>query len=595
LFIDNIDQIADPAEWATVTDLLSGVAKNHGWRAVVTGGIGNEEWKSNLPPAVGNAGISSLTVDPISDEETEVLSEGNQARAVILGSGHPARGIARNLFYLSRMIELGVGRPEAAAGIATEMDLARLWWRYGGGRTEDDGRFARLKVLRAMGAQVLSHPGRVAFRVDDLTSSIVAELLRFDSLREDTKGATVAFRHDVLRDWVVGFLIHEDGELLTNLPMDKPLPPGLARGLEIAARLALETDTTGERWSTLLATVERDGSHGSWLRPVLLALPRAEQALALFINLSTILLEGDGRRLSEIIQLMLAVESEPLAKLMARLRPAIPIPATGLGDFVVPKGAGWPWLVLWLVANTGALPTARIPDVAKVFQAWLISTQHQSYPFNAQIVECLFDWLAVIEDAMVPRTYRDIKDVTPSLNIPHLSDVRDEIRMTAFSFAHLSQTAANIYLSALDPNVVRHHEMQSILKAPASLVRAAPAAMANFALGALIEEEDPDDMYRSHRGRFGPFGVHDNLLSPASPGQGPFFEMLEQAPPEGLRLIRGLVEHATQWRREMYIRDRRPFPRISIPFPSGTKSFEGDWSVYHWSRSIAPSALRHLR
>ena len=58
---------------------------------------------------------------------------------------------------------------------------------------------------------------------------------------------------------------------------------------------------------------------------------------------------------------------------------------------------------------------------------------------------------------------------------------------------------------------------------------------------------------------------------------------------EGLRLIRGLVEHATQWRREQYIEDRQSFPRISIPFPAGTKSFEGDWSVYHWARSIAPS------
>ena len=38
-------------------------------------------------------------------------------------------------------------------------------------------------------------------------------------------------------------------------------------------------------------------------------------------------------------------------------------------------------------------------------------------------------------------------------------------------------------------------------------------------------------------------------------------------------------------------RGKRPFPRISIPFPGGTKSFEGDWSVYHWARSVAPSMI----
>ncbi len=441
-----------------------------------------------------------------------------------------------------------------------------------------------------MGSQVLSSPSRVAFRIDDLDSSTVAELLRFDSLREDTRGATVAFRHDVLRDWAVGFLVHEDGERLTSLPMNKPLAPGLARGLEVAARLALEADTTGAHWSALLAIVERDGSHGSWTRPVLLAVPRAEYALAYFIHLSSVLLEADGRRLSEIIRLMIAVESEPLAKLVARVKPAIPIPA-GADDLIVPRGKSWVWLVLWLVASGDVLPTARIPDVVKVFQAWLISTQHQTYPFSARIVDYLFNWLTRVEEAMSYRTYRNIEDVPPSLNIPHLCDVRDEIRMTAFSFAHLSPAAADKYLSGLKPDKVRHHDMQAILKAPGTLSRATPAAMATFTLGALIEKEDSEDFYRGSRHRFGPFGVHGNLLSPASPSQGPFLNLLEHAPAEGLRAIRGLVEHATQWRREMYVQDRRPFPRISIHFPAGTKSFEGDWSVYHWSRSIAPSVI----
>lgn len=38
------------------------------------------------------------------------------------------------------MIKLGAGQAEAAISIATEVDLARLWWRYGGRRAEDDGR-----------------------------------------------------------------------------------------------------------------------------------------------------------------------------------------------------------------------------------------------------------------------------------------------------------------------------------------------------------------------------------------------------------------------------------------------------------------------
>jgi energy-coupling factor transporter ATP-binding protein EcfA2 len=590
LFIDSIDQIDDPGDWATVTDLLAGVARSPGWRAIVTGGPGNDDWKSKLPSLVSYAGIGTLHVNAITDDETAVLSEGNQALAIILRKDHPAQGIARNLFYLSRMIELGAGQAAVGAGIATESDLARLWWRFGGGRAEDAGRFARLKVLRAMGAQVISFPGRVAFKVDDLDSSAVADLLKFDSLREEIKGATVAFRHDVLRDWTVGFLLHDDEDLLNTLAKDKPLPPGLARGLEIMARLSLENDVTGARWSALLGAVERDGCHGSWKRPVLLALPRSEQSFVLLQSLKPVLIERNGHRLSEIIRLMIAVESEPLAKVVARVQPSAKIPA-GTGDLVVLKGMHWMWLVLWLVSQADSLPTALIPDISKVFQAWLISTQNGSHQLNPAIVKLLFDWLTLIEEEMDPGVFRDIRDVPPSLNIRHLRDVRDEIRMVAFTFAHLNPLAAARYLSDLDPDAVRHSEMQAILRAPGKLAEAAPTELANFALGTIIEREDPEDLYGSRGRRHGPFGMNDYLFSQASPSQGPFLDLLEHAPTEGLRLIRGLVQHATQWWREQYIEARRPFPQISIPFPSGSKSFEGDGAVYHWARSVAPSAI----
>ena len=146
LFIDNIDQIDDVSEWATLTDLLSGVAKSPGWRAVVTGGLGNAEWTTKLPDELRKDDIVALQVGEITDDETVTLSEQNQALAIILRNDQPARWIARNLFYLSRMVELGAAQGEPGAAIATEMDLARLWWRYGGGRSEDDGRLARLKV-----------------------------------------------------------------------------------------------------------------------------------------------------------------------------------------------------------------------------------------------------------------------------------------------------------------------------------------------------------------------------------------------------------------------------------------------------------------
>lgn len=589
LFIDNIDQIDGMAEWATISDLLTGVVKSPGWRAVVTGGAGNDEWKTKLPAALRRSDIATLAVEPISDEEVKVLSAENKTLGLILGPDHPAKGIARNLFYLSRLVEFGVGDAESDAGVVSELDLARLWWRYAGGRGEDNGRFARLKLLRQLGSQVIADPGRSTFKVDELDSPTLVELLNVHSLHEVIKGATISFRHDVLRDWTVGFMLHDDKGLLNSLPMNAPLPAGLGRGLEITARLALATDNDGRAWLELLAAVEREGSPGSWKRPILLALTRSEHAVSHMIRLKRALLENGGRRMSDLIRLMIAIDSVPLTTLVARLQPTTPIPK-GIDDLVIPKGAGWIWLVLWLVAEAGSLPNQLIPDVVKVFQAWLIYAQNESFNVNAEIVRLLFEWLALIEGRLEPRTYRRIEDAPPPLNIPHMREVRDRIQLTVFTNARHNPAAAAKYLSGLASRRVGHHDQRAILTSPGALAGAAPKEYVDFALASIIERGDPDDR-RYRRRRYGPFGAHDHLFTRPSPSQGPFLDLLEHAPAEGLRLIRGLVEQATEWRRRHYRDDRRSFPKLTIPFPDGPKSFEGDWSVYHWVRSVAPSTV----
>jgi hypothetical protein len=168
------------------------------------------------------------------------------------------------------------------------------------------------------------------------------------------------------------------------------------------------------------------------------------------------------------------------------------------------------------VSAAPSLPTALVPDVAKVFQAWLISTQNQSWPFNTMVVQILFDWLALIENRMSPRFFRGPTDAPPSLNIPHLNEVHDEIRMTAFAFAHLNHAAAQNYLSHLDQETVSHHYTQAILRAPGTLARAAPSALVDFMLEALIKNDDTDALHGRRGNRYGPLSIHDHLFSPVS-------------------------------------------------------------------------------
>jgi len=73
-------------------------------------------------------------------------------------------------------------------------------------------------------------------------------LRRLDSIREHQPNSSVAFRHDVLRDWTIGFLLHNDTALVAKLPVSGPIPASLVRALEFAARLALDADDSGNRW-----------------------------------------------------------------------------------------------------------------------------------------------------------------------------------------------------------------------------------------------------------------------------------------------------------------------------------------------------------
>lgn len=589
LFVDNIDQIDDEGDWATIRDLLRGVLTSPGWRAVVTTRAGNDAWKSRLPQDIVAAGLATLPIEEISDAETAVLTAANPALSALLGSAHPARAIARNLFHLSQLMEITASQPQSAFPLASETDLARAWWRFGGGR-DDNGRLARLKILRALGTQVLAHPGRAAFPTDQCAAGIVTELLQLKGLREVRQGATITFRHDVQRDWTIGMLLDEQPDLLKALALDRPVPGALSRGMEIAAKLALEADPTGTQWLALLAAVEQDGCHWSWRRPILLALPRSERAVELLQRLATALLQDKGRRLAEIMRLVMAVDSEPLAKVLARIQPTFAIPQ-GAETVVIPKGTSWTWLVIWITARAEDMPSALMPDMAKFLQCWLMASQAQASPINGFIIALLFKWLTRIEKGMHPMVFRDMREAeTNDLDFPHIRDVRDDIRTTCFALAHLEPAAAQRYLEALDADKVRHDEAQFILRGPGSLARAAPVAFVDFALAALIEKDDPDDPYARRHDVLGPFGVHDGLCSPAAPAQGPFFDLLDHAPAEGLRLVRGVVEHATAWRHLQYAKARRPVPTMTIPFPNGPITFAGDFNTYHWGRSGMPSA-----
>ena len=88
------------------------------------------------------------------------------------------------------------------------------------------------------------------------------------------------------------------------------------------------------------------------------ALPRSERAVELLQWLEPALLQDKGRRLREILRLVMAVDSEPLAKVIARTQPNLTLPQ-GVDAIVIPKGTSWAWLVIWSGSTTS--PAVNMP------------------------------------------------------------------------------------------------------------------------------------------------------------------------------------------------------------------------------------------
>jgi hypothetical protein len=123
------------------------------------------------------------------------------------------------------------------------------------------------------------------------------------------------------------------------------------------------------------------------------------------------------------------------------------------------------------------------------------------------------------------------------------------------------------------------------LKFRGAAAQAAPAELAELTAAVLIPEQRPaeESLYQSRNEFRQPFNYTDHEFLPASPAQGPFFELLTHAPEHGLSLVHRLVDHAISF----YTNDRSPDgDTFIIPFKDGDRAFPWVRS-YTWSRDGA--------
>ena len=203
-------------------------------------------------------------------------------------------------------------------------------------------------------------------------------------------------------DWAVANLLHSSPDTVTGLPLTRPAPGPLVRGVELAARMALERAGDDSLWRSFLEEVSREGVHGSWRRAALLALVRSEVGVDLLNRASGFLLANRATLLRELVRTVTAVAVRPASKMFA----GIGIDAATIPEnWNVPSEPSWHRLIRWLLDLGENLPAPAIPDVTTLYMNWSSGTLGLD-KITPKLLKWFHSWLTEIETARESEDFR---------------------------------------------------------------------------------------------------------------------------------------------------------------------------------------------
>ncbi|WP_448149422.1 hypothetical protein [Labrys miyagiensis] len=531
LFIDSLDRVSDPRTQETVKDLLIAASRTPGMQVVATVGLDfDTDQRGWLPAtALDLMGRATVTLAGLTEDEASTLARKNP-RLMQLLANPDAKPLTRNLYQLHQLLQRESDGPLPL----TEASLAQSWWSAAPSLSPVQRR-ERVRNLRGLAIQASAQVVRMD--IEDVRSEQVEDLVRVGDLNELLSGSRAAFKHDVLRDWSVANLLREEPFRVGQLPLHELAPVGLARAVELYARMLIEDKTSAKAWGNLVGQFQAEGVHPSWLRQALMALVRSEQGIQVLDRAFRILTLDQGRLLRDLIRCTIAVDSEPA---VARLE------AAGLSKELIPngmrfpRGLSWGRLMIWLLNQLDQLDVPIGQDVVHFFSMWLMASAGNG-PLRPAIAQRLYDWLSRFEG----RT--DV--AAPASNFAQLfalsgrdNDLVREIRWLFLLSCDQSANLAETYLRVQMAGNPRHDVVSDILKFSQATAKAAPAALAAFTTEVLIDAEKRahEKYYDGWRNRL---QHHSDTFLHAGPSQGPFLSLLRAGSGEGLRLVRRIVNY----------------------------------------------------
>jgi hypothetical protein len=410
-------------------------------------------------------------------------------------------------------------------------------------------------------------------------------------VREVDHGHTVLFTHDVYEEWVLCQAFIGLGQLLVATLSTLGANPFFARPLNLLAVRQLETATNAQRWTALLTDIENAKLPSIWRRAVLLAPARSTRAGQLLPLAAGALLQPPHQRLRDLLIAIATLEVEPNLNLLthqALSNLSADERASWSNQFALPKPLQWLRLLNWLMPQLDQLPRSLIPELVSIFEVWQRAFAGQGVLHCAAIAAAAHAWLSEFENALHPRRYQDMRrPFGVSFGGRKVEEaLEDRIRSLFLASAGDAPQLAAAYLTHVktDPNLIQKFLPGSHIQ----FVRHVPGELVDFLLAELCQDLNSSKRRNTlDLTELRELGLdHAGSYYPASPLQGPFLSLLREHPGEGLRLVRGLCNHAMRAWRIIHERGRKACSLlpVELDFPWGRQQFWGNGNVYVWFR-----------
>lgn len=628
LFIDGIDRI-QPTHRKIVLDLVNTIINSPAlsrWQVMVTSrDIGIEPLRNWLPSKLfSNIGVGSVTVEPLNDDEAEMLAAAKPELRTLLFATGRVREIARRPFF-AYVLAKGISTATMQTGFTphSEINLIEAWWDGGGYHSEPQEIFKRQHALEEL-ARVSARRFGLRILYAELsisTTEILHNLIEDGIIREMQKGVACRFAHDIFFEWSEFYLLKRKDENWPDALIDAGEPPILGRVVELLSQSFFSSE---QEWSSHLMRIETSALRSQWQRAWLIGpfgMPDFEDCITTF---DKTIAKDNYRRLRSLFVWFQAEKTVPNKLVLNGQLVSAELPSYEI--IRIADTLGWPsdfsaWrrLIAWTLDHVEHFPCTVIPDIVAVFEVWQNAFADYKNVLSDRIVKKCLDWLIDIEEKLYPEEWSYNLEKWHNLGHDDLKNLENSLRMLVLRSTRTTSAIVKAYLErAISKKRIRNEIFPDVIGFSVILADQLPNLLIELTCATLKEElpADIQERWKTERHSMpfsqAKFSYHDwDHLSidqslqgffPASPLREPFNSFFKVSPQHALDLIRDLLNHAmTAWLQlHKFSHENRgtPIPLV-IEFPWGQQAFWGDWPEYGWFRGwfgspVAQCALMTL-